>query len=399
MDLAMFVGCNTGETHVIFGNLVDTIADKGGRCTIGWTDSVPMLGIDHYIYNFWEQIHQGNTILKSYNNAINLMADLQLCKDLHAENSDEYTRYCNFDMLYQRENKNGCHLRLSNSALNQFSYESKIQVNANVKQKYDDKIVHASKSLRQFMNSTEHIQYAETVTESTDQLFQFDSDNATYWVSSNTGRVQSAVVHESGSKTKKQIVNLEQGYSIAESFAREKYPEFWNISKIRGTKIISKRVLDRGIDQQLQYEWGEVYYSPDQSSIPHDNISGQNSVFVVVSPYTGNVIQYSEDYSSSVVCGVPPVALTPALTEVQAKIKAEEQFQTFERKGTDQIRFTSLGLKILNDKNNIPHLTWDFERIHLRKIGNTEQQVISEERVFVSVDAHNGNIIWKSQVA
>jgi Zn-dependent metalloprotease len=178
--------------------------------------------------------------------------------------------------------------------------------------------------------------------------------------------------------------------------AQEKYPELWNNSSTRDVKIITQKINNFGKDQQLQFEWGEVYHSPDPISISQYDIPGPNSVLVTVSPYTGNVIQYSEHRPSSVINGNPPVDLTPIISERQAANIAKNQFATIQNQNMRQTEPESLGLKILMDKNKVSHLTWNFKITDSKIVENKEHEISFREFYYVSVDAHDGSIIWKS---
>jgi hypothetical protein len=218
-------------------------------------------------------------------------------------------------------------------------------------------------------------------------LYRFDAtDHSFYTVNNVTGRVQSANWYEVGSKSQKEIIDLDQGYTLAESYTREKFPEFWNISDTRGIKVMRKEALDRGMDRQFNYEWWEIFYTPDKNELFRTEIPGLNSVSATLSPYTGHVISYYESYNPLVISGSPPVNLTPELTEDQAKAISEKEFTEmgvppFSQENTGIIR-----LRISNREQNIPHLVWNF--------GKDWTEGSSRNFAIVSVDAHDGTIVW-----
>jgi PKD repeat protein len=150
MNLAMFVGCNTGGNSSFYGNLVDVIADKGGKCVIGWNRELPMLSDDPYIQYFWEQNSQGNTIMESHNNAVAIMASSQDCQTRHSQSPDQYTSACNLDDVHLRENNNGCENQLSNSAINQFLQQSKNQLGQNSQKSSETVAQQTSASVKRF---------------------------------------------------------------------------------------------------------------------------------------------------------------------------------------------------------------------------------------------------------
>lgn len=74
----------------------------------------------------------------------------------------------------------------------------------------------------------------------------------------------------------------------------------------------------------------------------------------------------------------------------------KKQFPTLQEQNTKQTEPESLGLKIMRDKNKIPHLTWNYKVTRTQMMGNKEQQVEYTEYAYVSIDAHDGTIVWKS---
>jgi hypothetical protein len=229
---------------------------------------------------------------------------------------------------------------------------------------------------------TTHLSYAD--------LDEYDSDNSFYRVNTINNRVQSAFWFETDVKERKDIFDLDQGYTIAESFAREKYPEFWKTSDTRNTKVITKNKLENGKNSELQYVWWEIYYAPDENITHYSEIPGLNSVSVTVSPYSGHIIGYSEIYTPSVVSGISPVNLTPALTDGEAQMIAETEFRTMGADTNNEPEL--LSLRLTNDLSNDPHLTWNFAITRTQKIGSKDDESEYIERAIVSVDAHDGII-------
>jgi hypothetical protein len=48
------------------------------------------------------------------------------------------------------------------------------------------------------------------------------------------------------------------------------------------------------------------------------------------------------------------------------------------------------------DHNKKPRLTWNYKMTRTQMMGNKEQQVEYKEYAYVSIDAHDGTIVWKS---
>lgn len=250
-----------------------------------------------------------------------------------------------------------------------------------------EKILEFSKntSLNLTFDEINHQPYAD--------LYRFDADHSFFIVNNKTGRVQSANWNEAGSKSQKEIIDLDQGYAIAESFTREKYPEFWNISDTRGIKVMRKEALDRGGDRQFHYEWWEIFYMPDKNIPTHSEIPGLNTVYATISPYTGHVISYHESYTTSVISGSSPVDLIPKLTEDEAKKIAEVEFRTMGENDNPLTGPEPLFIRISPDKNNTPHLVWNFKMTRTEKMGPLYDPFEYKMYAYVSVDAHDGTIV------
>jgi uncharacterized protein YneR len=397
MTLAIFLGCNSGGSDFIHGNLVDVIGDKNGHCAMGWTKELNVNMAPYYNTQLWNQLQQSNSIsiLDAHSIATYIVENDGYCKYLHQTLPNQYNEFCNQDALYYRQNNQGCSLPLPRGMASQ---ASSIPGQTMDGERPSDTIIEKSiESIHQFTNSpVTDIRYSGTTHETYADLYAFDTNHSSYWVNSVNDRVQAGIWFEMGSKDLKEIIDLDQGYSIAESFTREKYPEFWNTSDTRGTKIVTKNKLDRGGDRQLQYEWWEIYYTSNKNTTLYSEIPGLNSVSVTVNPYTGHVIGYSETYTPSVSTGIIPVDLTPALTNEQAEKIAIVHFQTLGVPDTQLTGPGSLGLRISTDQHNIAHLVWNFEMTRTQKIGPKDQEFEVKEYALVSVDAHEGTIIWSS---
>ncbi len=185
--------------------------------------------------------------------------------------------------------------------------------------------------------------------------------------------------------TQKPTVNLDQGYVIAEAYAREKFPELWNnVSDTREIRNNIKRTEASGV---LSYNWQEFYITPDKNTLNYTEIQGENNVWVAIDPYTGHVGQYDEEREPSVLTGIAPVNLTPTVTKEQAEKIAEGLFPEL------KIRHGNKGTKLLIDSINdvVPHLVWG-----IGLTGDEAEPAYRDQIAFV--DAHTGAIVWSTKV-
>jgi hypothetical protein len=189
-----------------------------------------------------------------------------------------------------------------------------------------------------------------------------------YGIDNHTGRVRvmsPSFGFVSRSKGQNDSISLDQGYVIAELFAREKYPEFWNVSDTRGIENSIKRVE---YSRSMMYGWNEIYYVPDKNTPNHTDVQGLNSIVVSVDSFTGQIVEYSEVYTPSVISGIAPVNLTPVLTEEQAQKIAEEHFPG----GRVPVKFTKL--LITTGDDSTPHLAWSMDVTNTPPPGPNEEE-------------------------
>lgn len=118
------------------------------------------------------------------------------------------------------------------------------------------------------------------VTDISFDLYAFKGDrHIMFWVNNATNRIQNAVYYEPGSKAQKEIVFLEEGRRIAETFAQEKYPELWNISDVRGIRLTRNEVLASCYRNSLA-------------------LAERNGLRTIAFPATGNIIYgFPKDYA------------------------------------------------------------------------------------------------------
>lgn len=240
----------------------------------------------------------------------------------------------------------------------------------------------ASAIIQNFMGVHENLTFERIMPESYADFYIFRAGNATFWINNVTHRVQNAVFYEMGSKAQKEVITLDQGSAIAEAYARQKYPELWNVTDKRGVNQTRKEALDRGMDRIFMYSWAEILYNPDNRTIPHTEIRGINSVSLSVNPYTGNVTDYGEWYLQP--NNIPDT--TPDLTEDQAWAVANKYLET---KGITNIQTsekTDLGLHMNMGDNLTQDLVWTFD------VKRESNKKISE--FLISVDAHKGQVVF-----
>jgi hypothetical protein len=387
--LSIFVACQAGNPDLLHGNIIDVIGDKSGHCAMGWTKDLNLERMKYYGWEFWRLI-PAKTIQRAHIAARDNVKNSQECIALHAAHPDQYNEYCNMDSLYCRENNHGCHSSLpSGSGSSEFSPVDD--------QKKESTIPPSSRNLAKAVEAIQNFtdgtvtdaHFVEVSDEGYADLYRYETTNTTYIFNDRTGRVQSATWFEDSSVDHGQaVVNLEQGYTIAEQFAREKYPKFWTVSDSRYVKNVTKNVLETGcFANELQYEWWEYYHTPEAE------IPGLNTVSVSVNPYTGEITSYFESYSPSVLTGTPPVNLTPFISENTAKKIAEDYFRSLGVEEGPQTALTSLGLRV-SEENRIPHLEWNFGMTRTYVAGSGDNEWEYTETALVSIDAHDGTIVW-----
>lgn len=231
------------------------------------------------------------------------------------------------------------------------------------------------------------IQYKDVIHQPYADVYHVKEGNSSYWIDANNERVQTMTVSETESTTTR-IINLQQGSKIAEEYAKEKYPELWNVSETKGIKQTVNRKNDQGSDQTYEYSWQEFFYNPVPGPLLNSEISGPNLVTIKVSPFTGRVVYYHEWYTPS---GSGP-NLVPTLTEEEAMRNAESYFQKTGFKNIKPDQIYSHGLNLAIDENNNEHLTWSFEL-------ELEDAYGFNRKGFVGINAHDGEVVWHASIA
>ena len=401
LRLAILLGCYTGLTNSYYGNLVDAIRNKGGQCAMGWTEDLDSLDSSIYGEAFWNQMDGETTPLYAHDIAENAVRYNQTCINMYADYLNTSTpkdEYCNYDTLYS--NGTGCNSDLSVATVTSTSTFAApafaLEINAksaknSVNTVSTSSLISLQNAIRNFTNNQKtNLTFEKRTHYSSADLYEFDSDHSSHFtVNSATGRVQSAIWNEVGSKSQKEIINLDQGAAIAEAFAKEKYPELWNISNSRCIKQTRKEILDRGGERQFRYEWAGSLYGPLTTGGSRTEVKDGNAVSVTVSPYTGHIVEYSELYLPAVFNHTALTNLTPIVTEEQAHKLALNEFRSLGVNVDQSREIVSLGLTTVVDKQNVPYQTWAFRFEHNEKNG--------KDNALVNVDVTNGRIIWSQK--
>ncbi|MFA4859392.1 hypothetical protein [Methanoregula sp.] len=209
-------------------------------------------------------------------------------------------------------------------------------------------------------------------------LYEFESGNYSFKVNNVTRRVQSMSSYDTGLKIKNETININSGLMIAESYAKEKCPEFWENETNKVIKTISQIAKDSG----FVYSWRQYFVLPNESSTDSKEIAGFNQIDVTLDARDGKVKSYHEWY-------IPRDAnlnLNPDQSEEQAWEKVKKYFEGMGIRAIGVTQRKNLGLVIAIDDNNTQHLAWQFEI----------KQDTSNPNFYggqIIVDAHNGQIV------
>lgn len=387
MKLAVFLGCHTGETDpTTQGNFVNVIANKGGGCAIGWTDAIVDYGVHAYGPVFWNEIGNGLPILSAHYNAVEAARADSICQQLEPE-----IEACRMGQIYSAGNNNQCTLPISSVFYKQMTYDTGNQVQqstgngAKVSGKLIDQISTVIKNFEG--NPVLTVVPIDVRRNSYADLYQYDSENTTYWVNNVTHRVQSMSKHDRGSNSLDEIITLDQGFLIAETYAKDKFPDIWETSNKKGIKLVREEIFNGGTFREQRFSWQEILLYPDEHSLIDSDIFGLNSVSVSVSPYSGEVISYNERYHLLDM----GLDLTPSLSKEQAGEIANIFFQKIGFTNTELMQKKCYGLQVALDNKNYQHLVWKFELMQKDEKG-------FDEGGWIGIDAHDGEIVWYALV-
>lgn len=268
-----------------------------------------------------------------------------------------------------------------NPSPSQFTVTANSSVPAEVQQR-------AEEAIHRFIQSDKiSLTYEKTDNFGQGDLFTFTSETGIYIVNNNTGRVQFAQLNYSHSP-ESYVISEQDAYLIAESYAKEKYPQLWMNSPIRSVNVSHHEMLNHGtMGTDYLFIWRDIWYNP-RSDIPDPVvITGFNNAQVTVDDH-GRVTGYSEVYSAD----NPPVNLTPALTEEEAWDIANSFYEKQGIRGILPAEKTNQGLWIYDDAANDigwpkygeKNLAWVFSVKH-------QGEWLMGGQVFV--DAQDGHII------
>jgi hypothetical protein len=219
-------------------------------------------------------------------------------------------------------------------------------------------------------------------------LLTFTGDTGMYVVNNNTGRVQSAQLNYSRS-SEGLVISQQDAILIAESYAKEKYPQLWDVSPIRSVNVTYQEMIDHGtMGMDYSFVWRDIWYNPRADVLNHYTITGPDEAQVSVDTQ-GHVTRYSEVYYPD----SPRVNLTPALTEEQAWEIATAYYEKRGVFGILPTEKTASGLWIYDDASNDigwhkygkHYLAWVF---YVRHQGDRR---LMGGQIFI--DANDGHII------
>jgi len=392
MKLGVLLACKAGGTDPIYGNIVDVLASKGASCAMGWTENIETAGASAWSSTFWNRIQDGDIILYAYDEGLGAASSLPVCESIYSLYPTQWDSACNLTNLYYLENDNGCSQSLSNVLERQTGSEKIAAAMTKIKsaetmlsgEKENQIITSVSLFAKKPVNE---IQYKDVIHQPYADVYHVKEGNSSYWIDANNERVQTMTVSETESTTTR-IINLKQGSKIAEEYAKEKYPELWNVSETKGIKQTVNRKNDQGSDQTYEYSWQEIFYNPVPGPLLNSEISGPKLVTIKVSPFTGRVVYYHEWYTPS----SSGPNLVPTLTEEEAMRNAESYFQKTGFKNIKPDQIYSHGLNVAIDENNTEQLTWSFEL-------ELEDAYDFNRKGFVGINAHNGEVVWHASIA
>jgi len=228
--------------------------------------------------------------------------------------------------------------------------------------------------------------FLNTINYSYGLVDSFDTNNAIYSIERNTGQIHfESYTSKINLTPAVSTISFDQGYLIAEAYARAKAPEIWMNTSQYVMKIKSPTETDW--NNGLEYTWRQYYMLPIGPSNPLLEIRGYNEVGVTLDPRDGAVISYNNAY-------LPLDAnlnLTPDLTEEQAWGYAKKFYENNGINVTDNVNKMAYGLSIMTDENNTQHLTWKFY------VQTTVNRFADGGMVWI--DAHNGNVVLHAMIA
>jgi len=231
--------------------------------------------------------------------------------------------------------------------------------------------------IRKFIgNSSTQFNYKQTTHQSYADIYEFSSDQGSFHVNSVTGRVQVASFYNPPTASTKEVT-LDDAFTIAETYAKDKYPQLWESGNNKSVKNNVREKTDHGNDFDYNFGWQDEYTINDPTRSEPYVVAGPDSVGITVLP-NGAIQSYAE----WVVPLDPSLNLTPDISESLAWKKATEYFDSQGVKGIIQSSDTNSGLAVITDKNNVQHLTWHFKASNDKGYGGE-----------IAIDAHDGTVV------
>lgn len=373
MQLAVFMGCKTGDTSDIHGNLVDLVTSKSASCALGWKGDTGADGYNNYSKSFWTALFNNKTILAANNEGKQTAKDDPKCKNLGTG-----WEYCKLDNLYYQGS--GCNNALPYASsvhrpIQSQEIESSLSTSSQMLQEYQAIVTFSGDKKLDPV-------FKESVSYPYGTLDIFEVNSATYKVNRNTGSVQS--MYNTLNVVLKPEINvnsLDQGYSIAEIYAKAKAPKIWENTS---HEIMTIKSANMTVPiNELAYSWRQYFITPTVTSINFSEIAGYNQVDITLDPHDGMIRSYHE-------WNMPldkNLNFVPAISEGQAWEAAQKYF---ERRGITMdknVEKKALGLSITTDNGNNQHLTWTFYVLVTSSSGFVHGG-------FIGIAANNGQEVW-----
>ncbi len=226
----------------------------------------------------------------------------------------------------------------------------------------------AKKIVLTFLGSNESsLKFNRTLPDSSfGDIYEFTSDGGEFQVNSVSHQIQNVHFNNPASPSIKKV-DREKAYLIASSYAREKYPQLWEIADNNGIKsnLFSST-------QGYNIIWRNEIYYPDKTVPVHYNITGLNHVSVIVT-ISGSILSCEGAFTDI----DPALDLEPNITENKAWDIAQEVYR---KNGVNELKkITKNGLWVVTPQKNDQHLVWYFEAYGSANRGG-----------IVWVDAHDG---------
>ena len=369
----MFMSCESGKDDPTYGNLVTKAHDIGASCVFGYTQKIDMEGAAiMYGQTFWDGVQAGKTWNQAHAAAIKKLQDEgakygclnddDVCGYVHLKKQGDCDKV--MSETKQSNSKSGTTTD-SGPGVNE-SDENQIQ-----------QLAQARSAIRTFTGISDlDLKYTGTNHASYADIYDFTSEHGEFSVNSVTGRVQSARFSDSGVPSKDPI-DLEHAYTIAEVYAKQKYPALLNKPDQNGVKNTHSELVDHGDYSEYMFEWRDKYPSSNTTNSSQYSITGLNSVSITMKS-DGEIVSYFEQVDPI----DPNLSLNPDLTEEQAWKIAETYYASRVTPHVVQTAEGSYGLSVFRAEDKKQHLVWRFNASNERGRGGK-----------IWVDAHDGKII------